>query len=163
MSTSDKESEPSIQDNLVEPDPSNNDAFLDENLKILEDRYSYEQLSDLSAHRLGALNPDDEGLSEEEFLHKDFQRLRDRFPDEIKEPFMSRAASGEEFEYKGLAPLTRDQRQRIQDCHRRCSRNLDRARQDALERENLSGPISKLAAWLVDFADAATPLFGHWK
>jgi len=146
---------------LEELDASNNDEFLDEKLSVLSERYSYEQLSDLSARRLGALNSDDEGLSEEDFLHKDFERLRNRFPDNNNVPFLRRVTLGED--YRGLRPLTRDQQQRIQDCHRKCSRNLDRARQDALEREDLSGPVSRFAAWLVDMADAATPVFGSWK
>ena len=139
------------------PDPSNNEEFLDKRLVSLRDRYSYEELSDLSARRLGALKVDDDGLSERDFLHKEFKRLRDRFPNHNSDDTLRRVKLGDD--YQGLAPLTLEQKRRIQDCHHECSRNLDRASQDALEREDLAGPLSRFAAWLIQFIDAATPIF----
>ncbi|WP_250137748.1 hypothetical protein [Halorientalis salina] len=137
-----------------EPDPSNNEGFLQERLETLRERYSYERLSDLSARRLGAVDPDEEGNSERDFLHQDFRQLYERFPNENSDLKWRRWSLGDD--YRGLAPLTREQKQRIHDCHHACSRNLDRARQDALEREDFAGPISRFGSWLIDFADAAT-------
>ncbi|WP_237076854.1 hypothetical protein [Natrialba magadii] len=138
------------------PDPSNNEEFLDKRLDTLRERYSYERLSDLSALRLGAISPDEEGMSERDFLHREFRDLYGRFPDKNSNNALRRVALGDD--YQGLAPLTLEQEQRIHECHHECSRNLDRARQDALDREDLAGPLSRFAAWLVDFADAATPI-----
>lgn len=161
MNTDEEETTSSEHPFPDKPDPSNNDEFLDDRLVTLRKRYSCERLSDLSARRLGATNPDDEGLSERDLLHREFDELYNRFPDENTDPKMRRALLGED--YQGLAPLTLEQEQRIRNCHRECGRNLDRARQDALEREDFDGTISKFASWLVDFADAVTPIFGARK
>ncbi|WP_436908456.1 hypothetical protein [Halosimplex marinum] len=158
MSADNEEINPSDQQLPNKPDPSNNDEFLDERLSTLRERYSYERLSELSATRLGALNPDEEGNSEKDFLHKDFDRVYKRFPEKNSDYTRRRWALGDD--YRGLAPLTEKQKQRIHDCHHECSRNLDRARQDALEREDLAGPLSKFGQWLIDFADALTPVLG---
>ncbi|WP_245800515.1 hypothetical protein [Natrinema saccharevitans] len=157
MSTDNRETNQSDPPFADDPDPSNNEKFLEERLSTLRERYSYERLSDLSARRLGAINPDEEGMSERDFLHQEFKELYERFPDENSDHTMRRWVLGDD--YQGLAPLTLEQKQRIHDCHHECSRNLDRARQDALEREDLTNPLSKFAAWLVDFADAVTPVF----
>ncbi|WP_256391809.1 hypothetical protein [Natronoarchaeum rubrum] len=158
MSVDNKENSQSDQQPSDKLDPSNNEEFLDERLDTLRERYSYERLSDLSAYRLGALNPDEEGYSESDFLHQAFDRLYNRFPEENSDHTLRRWALGDD--YRGFAPLTMEQKQRIQDCYHECSRNLDRARQDALEREDVADPLSRFGSWLIEFADAATPILG---
>ncbi len=156
MTSDNEETNPSNQPFPDTPDLSNNEEFLDKRLDTLRERYSYGRLSNLSAHRLGAINSDKEGLSERDFLHREFKEFYDRFPDENSDNAIRRLALGDD--YQGLTPLTLEQKQRIHECHHECSRNLDRARQDALDREDLAGPLSRFAAWLVDFADAVTPI-----
>jgi len=156
MSTDDVAKDTIDQTFSDNPDPSKNEGYLDKKLNVLQERYSYERLSDLSARRLGAIDLDEEGMSERDFLHQDFKELYKRFPGESSDHKRRRWALGDD--YQGLAPLTLEQKQRIHDCHHECSRNLDRARQDALEREDLAGPLSRFATWLIDFVDAATPV-----
>lgn len=159
MTVEDKTKNQTEDSLLEEPNPSNNEKYLDKRLKTLRNRYSYKKLSTLSALRLGALDTDDKRMSEEDKLYKDFRDLRARFPDHSEDSMWQNLKTGSE--YHALAPLTREQNRRIRECEQECSRNLDRARQDALEREDLSGVTSRLAAWLVEFADAVTPVLGR--
>ena len=105
MSTVDKSTDPSRQQILEEPDPSNNEELLEQRLETLRDRYSYENLSDLSARRLGALDLDEGGLSEEEALYNHFDQLRGRFPDHHEDSMWQNLAIGHE--YKGPCLITR--------------------------------------------------------
>ena len=143
------------------PERTSNDEYLDERLGNLEEKYSYEELSDLSAVRLGAIEVDQEGLSEEDYLHSEFEDIYQRFPDEDDDEMLRRTWLGSD--YKGLSPLTEEQKMRIRDCHQQCSRNIDKARQDALENKSHQSSISKFGSWLVDLVDAATPIFGNIK
>ncbi|MYL68023.1 hypothetical protein [Halorubrum distributum] len=143
------------------PELTSNEEYLDERLSKLEEKYSYEELSDLSAFRLGAVDADREGLSEEDYLHREFEDIYQRFPDESDDEMMRRVWLGSD--YKGLSPLTEEQKMRIRDCHHQCNRNLDKARKNALKNEAHDSRLSKFGSWLIDLADAATPIFGNTK
>jgi hypothetical protein len=156
MSADNQENNLSVDELSGEPKPADNEDFLDERLSTLQERYSYERLSDLSARRLGAVDTDERGTSERDLVELEFKQLYKRFPADDADLSRRRWTLGND--YQSLAPLTPEQRHRIKDCHLECSRNIDRASQDALEREDLDGPISRFSTWIIEFADAVTPV-----
>lgn len=152
MSTEDRSGDTPEPHLTTGPVDIGNRKYLDLQLSELREKYAYSELSGLSQQRL---------RQEESNLIEDFTDLKNRFPrsDYIgnDDKSFQRIQLGDD--YRGLSTLTREQRQQILDCRQECYRNLDRASQEAIEREKKSGPLARFGGWLNDFIDSATPLF----
>lgn len=160
MSTDEKESNTSKPHLQTEPVDIGNEKYLDLRLSELREKYSYERLSGLSARRLRGKGEED-AMSEEDNIYIDFRLLRSEFPhfDYIgnEDKVFQKIQKGDN--YRGLSTLTSEQNQRIRDCKTECIRNLDRAMQEAIDREKSESRVSRLGNWLNEFVNNLTPLF----
>lgn len=131
------------------PEDVGNKKYLDFWLARLREQFSEDELDGLSSRRLEC---------ERAQLEVRFNNLQSRFPHEgyVGDQHMLRIQRGDN--YRGLSTLTFDQQQRIVDCKTELYRNLDRAMQDALQREKTETAVSRLGSWLNEFADRLTPI-----
>lgn len=134
-----------------------NELYLDLRLRDLKERFSEKRLSGLSQRRLRGEVNNSKG-SEEEALYNSFNRLYRQFPDRDYTGGKALQRVQKEDNYRCLSPLTIEQRDQIEEAKIECIRNLDRAMQEATNRERSPSIFSRFGSWLNAFVSNLTPV-----
>lgn len=146
MSTEKNESEATDHYLQTEPTEMGNREYLDQQLSALRKKYAYEELSGLSKEML---------QKEQNELRFAIIELKHQFPHPdyigVENKNIQKRMKGNN--YRGLSPLTVEQRWRISDTEQKCLREIDRAMTEAEEREKEMEPASRLGQWLLELVD----------